>query len=268
MVFKLTKRDIRLLQTLDSFALLSTPQINQIVFPKVDYRTVLRRLRKLEKAKLLQRTKEYKGGMSVWFLTGTGARRIGTLAQFKSINKNVLEHDLIVNDLRLKLEQLKMVSSWKSAHLLKHERGIKAHPLSGKLDSIPDWLCRINSWSGGRNVALELELSYKGPQRMDTIITSYMRKKKLHHLWYFVPTKTFGLKLCKVVEDCLRYREDHGRHWFLWSLIPDVMRDPFKTKIYGVDGEVKASDLFVVSAHSIAHRLGKQVRTQSQREVS
>ena len=83
-----TKRDLQLLQTLHNFSLLSTSQINALVFPKVDYRTVLRRLRKLESAKLIQRAKEYRGGMSVWHLTGTGARRIGAVAQIRSINKN------------------------------------------------------------------------------------------------------------------------------------------------------------------------------------
>ena len=193
---KITNRDLHLLQTLFNFSLLSTSQINVLVFPLIDNRTVLRRLRKLESAKLIQRSKEYRGGMSVWHLTGTGARRIGTIAQIKTINKNVLQHDLLVNDLRMRLAPLKMIASWKSAHQIKHERGIQVHPLSKTLDTIPDWLCSINSWTGQRNVAIEVEHSYKGPERMENIFYAYLRKGQLHHLWY-CSYKKFWAETCR-----------------------------------------------------------------------
>jgi hypothetical protein len=132
--------------------------------------------------------------MSVWFLTGTGARRIGQEACIRTLNRNVLQHDLVVNDLRISLASLKRVNSWKSAHQIKHERGVEAHPLSSAIDTIPDWLCSVNSWDGPRNVAIEVELSYKGTSRMENIFYAYLRKRRLHHVWYFVATETMGKK--------------------------------------------------------------------------
>lgn len=260
---KITKRDLHLLQTLHNFSLLSTSQINTLVFPQIDYRTVLRRLRKLEAAKLIQRTKEYRGGMSVWHLTGTGARRIGAIAQIRTINKNVMHHDLMVSDLRIWLAPLKMVATWKSAHQIKHERGIQVHQLSKTLDTIPDWLCSINSWTGQRNVAMEVELSYKGPERMENIFYAYLRKKRLHHLWYFVPTKTFGLKLAEIVKGLVT-GEELDQRWFLWSIISEAVEDPCAIKLHTIKGELDLRELFVVPAHSAAHTVGmRKIESQN-----
>lgn len=252
---KVTKRDLHLLQILHNFSLLSTLQINILVFPEVDYRTVLRRLRKLEASKLIQRTKEYRGGMSVWHLTGTGARRIGVIAQIRTINKNVLQHDLLVNDLRMRLTPLKMITTWKSAHQIKHERGLQVQPLSKMLDTIPGWLCSINSWTGQLNVAIEVELSYKGQERMKNIFYAYLRKGKLHHLWYFVPTKNFGLKLAEILKG-LKLSRELNQNWFLWSIIPEVVEHSTAIKLHTVNGELDFRKLFVVPAHRDAHTVG------------
>jgi len=254
---RLTPRDTKLFQNIASFGLLSTHQIRQLCFPSIDYRAVLRRLRKLERAKLIQRTNQYKGGASAWYLTGTGARRTGRLAHIKTLNKNVLEHDLTANDLRIKLASLKMVASWKSAHQIKHERGITPHPLSRELDSIPDWLCIINSWTGQRNVALEVELSYKGPERMKNIFSAYMRKGRLQHIWYFVPTNAMGMKLAEIVNR-LHFREGLDQTWFLWSIIPDVLNATSTPKVYSLQGEMPLEKLFVLAAHRSAHTVGIQ----------
>jgi hypothetical protein len=254
---RLTPRDTKLFQLLVSFGLLSTYQIGQLVFPGIDYRTVLRRLRKLEHAQLIQRTNHYRGGASVWYLTGTGARRIGAMAHIKTLNKNVLEHDLTANDIRIKLASLRMIPSWKSAHQIKHECGISPHPLSKELDSIPDWLCVINSWTGQHNLAIEVELSYKGPERMKNIFYSYMREGRLQHIWYFVPTDTMGLKLAELVER-LGLRDGRDHTWFLWSIIPDALSASPIPTVSSLQGEIPLEKLFVLATHRSAHSVGIQ----------
>lgn len=252
---KITKRDVHLLQTLDAYSLLSTPQVNALNFPGIDFRTMLRRLRKLERAKLLQRTKDYRGGVSVWYLTGTGARRIGREPCIRTLNKNVLEHDLRVNDLRINLAPLRMVNSWKSAHQIKHERGVEVHPLSSMLDTIPDWLCRINSWNGQRNVAMEVELSYKGPSRMENVFYAYLRKSRLHHVWYFVATETMGETFTHIVRRITKPMDKFDPLWFLWSNISEIT-DPSQIRLRTLTGEMALGDLFAIPAHRSTHPVG------------
>ena len=166
-----------------------------------------------------------------------------------------MRHDLLVNDLRMCLASLKIVATWKSAHQIRHERGIEVHPLSKMLDTIPDWLCSVNSWTGQRNVAIEVELSYKGPERMENIFYAYLRKGKLHHLWYFVPTKNFGLKLSEILKR-LKLSRELPQNWFLWSIISDAMEDPSTIKLHTINGEMDLRKLFVVPAHRDAHTVG------------
>lgn len=253
---KVTSRDRKLLHRLEDFALLSTTQVNHLVFPGVNYRTVLRRLRKLERCKLIQRIKEYKGGMSVWFLTMKGAKAIGGLPQIKSINRNTLYHDLMVNDLRISLEQLLVVKAWRSAHYFKHKRAKPIHPLSKDLDTIPDWLASFNTWKGQQTIALEVELSYKGPSRMRSTFLAYYNKKGIKHLWYFVQSKSFGEKLAKIMSKLLIDRSVLCR-WFYWSVIDEVLDDPNSAKIYTLDRTYVAKDFFAVPAHRGANLVGK-----------
>jgi hypothetical protein len=84
-----------------SFGFLSSEQIKKLVFPTVDKRTMLRRLRVLKKKKVLNRFESSKGGTVLWSLTGRQSSLMGSDFVMRNINRSALEHDLMVNDLRI-----------------------------------------------------------------------------------------------------------------------------------------------------------------------
>ncbi len=70
---QLTGRDKDILKSLLSYGLLSSKQIKDLHFSGVDKRTVLRRLRKLTKAKWILRHVTSRGGEIIWTLSLKGA---------------------------------------------------------------------------------------------------------------------------------------------------------------------------------------------------
>ena len=80
----LTKRDRLLLETLDTFGLLSTQQIENHIFNNIDKSTVLRRLRILKKRGLLLASDGLPRGGLIWTLTKKGiSQSMSTLWIYK-----------------------------------------------------------------------------------------------------------------------------------------------------------------------------------------
>lgn len=251
MAIQLTKRDLRLFNLLDSYGFLSTSQINTQIFEGVNYRTVLRRLRKLQQMHYLTRTNFYKGGITSWHLTTKGASVLGTKPMFKSLNKNTIEHDLKANDVRIALHQLGCFNNWISSHYLK-QNVARESPFGKQTDTIPDWLCTARSWEKSKTLAVELELSWKGIRRMRYILRKYMDKKSLDHLWYIVPTKKFGERLSKVASE---YNVDRnkGAEWFMWSLFDDVIESARTSSIFTLKETLNPQKILLLPAHGLAH---------------
>ena len=169
-----------------------------------------------------------------------------------ALNKNTIEHDLKANDVRIALEQFGCFSGWVSAHYLKQNLGPDASPYSKKVDTIPDWLCITRTWEKSKNLALELELSWKGVKRMRYILSKYMEKKTINCLWYIVPSKLFGERLAKVAIE-YDVLERKGTSWFMWSLLDDVLDKTKEATIYTLKETMRPQKIFLMPAHSLAH---------------
>jgi hypothetical protein len=74
----ITDRDLKLFRTLDAFGLLSTRQIQDLLFKNVRHTTVCRRLRSLESRHLLHRIRGLPDGGQVWGLSLKCAREVAT----------------------------------------------------------------------------------------------------------------------------------------------------------------------------------------------
>jgi hypothetical protein len=211
----LNPRDESLCQSLLSYGFLSSEQIKKLVFPTVNKRTMLRRLRVLKKKKVLNRFESFKGGTVLWSLTGRQSSLMGSDFVMRNINRSALEHDLLVNELRIQFESSGIGTSWKSSHYLrfKASQGLKRDERLP--DTIPDWLVTID----GKLCAMEVELSFKGILRMERIFNLYMDKKSIHQLWYFVPTEKMRLKLLWLANGYTGYR---GKNWIRVSLLREL----------------------------------------------
>ena len=211
----LNNRDKSLVKLLSSFGFLTSEQIKKILFQEVDKRTMLRRLRKLKKKKILNRFESAKGGTVLWSLTPSAVSQINDGFVIKKINRNTLAHDLLVNDVRLKLEQRSIGKGWTSSHYFRFKMSESRKPEERREDTIPDWLVTID----GKMVALEVELNFKSKTRMRDIFRLYQNKKSISNLWYFVPSESIRKKILNCAEPYLKYR---GRDWVKVSLLSEL----------------------------------------------
>lgn len=211
----LSSRDRLLCQSLLSYGFLSSEQIKKLLFESTDKRTMLRRLRKLHQRKILNRFEVSRGGQVLWYLTSSQVELMKSNFVIKGINKNALNHDLKVNDLRVQFEQKNVGASWKSGHYLRHKASANKKPEERTSDTIPDWLVTINN----RVCALEVELHIKSKDRLYNVFRTYSNAKSISTLWYVVPTESMRKRLLRHVETFLRHRD---KNWFKVSIFSEI----------------------------------------------
>jgi hypothetical protein len=211
----LSSRDQGLVKLLLSYGFLTSEQIKNILFKEIDKRTMLRRLRKLKKKKILNRFESARGGTVLWALTPSAVSKLDDGFVIRNINRNTLAHDLLVNDVRLKLEQKGIGKSWTSSHYFRYKMSEEKKPKDRTVDTIPDWLVTID----GKIVALEVELNFKSKARMRDVFSVYQNKKAISQLWYLVPTESIRQKILKCAEPYLAYR---GRSWVKVTLLSEL----------------------------------------------
>jgi hypothetical protein len=188
------------------------------MFVGIDKKTMLRRLRLLHRRKVLSRFVSFKGGEIVWAIHPEYARKVALDFVIKSINRQTLLHDLLVNDVRLSVEQLGVSFHWKSSHYFRFIASLDKKNNDRLPDTIPDWFVSIN----GVNCALEVELHYKGKHKMERVLGLYAQKKSIGVLWYLVPNQLMKNKL---MELGVSYQKMKGRGSFKVSLIDEFISD-------------------------------------------
>jgi hypothetical protein len=255
----ITGRDKLLFKKLSEFGFLSTSQINRLVFEGVSKHTVLRRLRKLKRKKLIDFVSSYKSGEKIWSASNKTLRSFGIEPYMKSVNKNSLEHDLLCNEVRMNLERLNYGESWISSHVLKSRANLGKNPYDRGLDSIPDWLVNFNFSKGIRMSALEVELHFKGKRRTQKVFEVYAHRKSTSHIWYMVPNEAFAQK---VIECAHSFYHDRSDHWVMVSLIKEVQNHFKNARIFTKSDGFIVKDILKLNhskrAQGYAQGLSKQ----------
>ena len=227
---KPTKRDLFLLERLESFGALSTQQIRELVFKGTETRTVLRRLRLLKQRGYLLSSEGLPNGGLVWVLSKKGALLFNIEGETKPINRNTLQHDVIVSDIRIQLERLGVIASWTPEHILKKKAAKTLCEWERSLARVedppivPDSLFIIkNHWGEMRAVALELELSLKSKSRYKKTFSQYKKKKELWCVWYVVLNNSVGESLLELWNKYALW----GDCKFAYSTLDDVFKSNF-----------------------------------------
>jgi len=231
---RLSNRDLKLFEYLHQYGILSTQQVRSMVFENIDKRTVLRRLRKLWKKRYLHRVTG-PNGVYVWYLPKLGAKAIGCEPVMKGVNRNTIEHDLLVTDSRDWIEGFLATQHWTSSHSLRQKSNNETALEDRATDTIPDWLFigKLKN-KGPKMIALEVEIHFKGRKRMDRIFEIYAYKDSIDYLWYLVPNKKIGQSLLQEFKKC-NVRDNQKWLWF--SVIEDLKTDIKNAKIYTTKGE-------------------------------
>jgi len=227
---KLTKRDVRLLKLLSAYGMLSTNQIEQNVFGSIATTTVLRRLRMLEKGRLLKRIVGLESHELLWMLTSEGGRTAKVSVPKTKWSKNMLVHDHQLIALRIALELAGVARSWTPEHKIRSFI-FQKHGLTGMKDRIvPDAFMAIEVEGLKTSVAIELELTMKNKTKLQKTLKRYIEKGRFHALWYVAPRKSI---LDSVWRQWLAVGGQRSSIKFYASLLPEVMQDPLKARLMG-----------------------------------
>ncbi len=228
---KPTERDLLLLEQLESYGVLSTQQIRELIFKGINTRTVLRRLRLLKQRGFIFSSEGLPNGGLAWILSKKSASLFKHDIETKMINKNTLQHDVAISSIRIQLERLKIAESWTSEHILKKEvaRSVyeKRENSLSYVDEppiVPDSLFITKHEGEMKAVALELELSLKSKARYKKIFSQYKEKEKIWFVWYVVLNRSAGETLSGLWN---RYAI-WGDCQFAYSTLKEVFRADFK----------------------------------------
>ncbi|HMN68596.1 MAG TPA: replication-relaxation family protein [Bdellovibrionales bacterium] len=264
----LTNRDRELLSLLARMGLLTTRQLNRVVFKNIAITTVLRRLRVLEGSGYISRVEGLKNNENGWCLTLKGADAIGFLFPKRRFNRSTLDHDVMLADLRLILEDQGIAHSWIPEHEIRSKMA-RSHGIRRmESQTVPDGIMGVEYEGLKHSVAIELELNYKNKDRYKKIFWSYRGKDRNLAVWYFVPSKKFGESLSSL---WAKHVGTNSRVWLLWSEVDDVLKNGSQARIHYFDHTNQIVDLFKPKpAHEAAlgvSRLSDE-KSEIEKEVS
>lgn len=236
--FRITKRDKSLLLKLSELGLMSTRQIEQLIFNGILSGTVLRRLRKLAKLKLITKESGIQGGPAIWMLTAKGGKGIGVTEIYGSMNRNQLEHEILISEIGGMLDQSQVLLRWKPGFNTKREV-LKQHKGSNSFqtDLIPDALFVGRGTQAMNPVfALELELNLKSKRRYQKVFETYSNKKGVQYLWYVVRHPKQGERLFQIWNEVVTHSSKVSVQ-FVWSDLNEIKKDFSSTKLHTANGE-------------------------------
>lgn len=247
-----TQRDEDLLQKIGDFGVLSTAQIQSLFFRNAKRTTMLRRLRRLEELKMIQRIRGLSDGSHGWSLTPTGTRSRGLISIGRKLNRHTLEHDVTLGEVRFALERVGIGAGWMPEHRLRNKAGQSRKPGSSAPENIPDGIFSAEAHGKYLAIAVELELHPKSTERYRKTLRAYRSRQNIDVIWYLVPYESLGRKLDRVWAEVSRgYRDKRLR----WSLLSEVLKAPESALLYSESGTISLRDLFTlkVPAHGVAH---------------
>jgi len=227
--------------------------------------TVLRRLRAIEAHGYVRRIEALENGGHAWCLTKSAARHLGTGPAKLNFPRFILEHDLKLAALRMRLEEVNIAKSWRSEHVIRSKMAERMNRKELSEHIIPDGIMGVLDAKGfARPVAIELELTSKNQMRYREIQREYAFKNNLYAYWYIVRTPAIGRKVIKSLES---WRDRWGYTPTLHvSLFDDVMKDPLDADVIRNGEKLKLREIFLTAAkadlpaHTYAHSMSGQNR--------
>ena len=268
----LTKRDLEIFATISRCAILTTSQLSKTVFKGIAKTTVLRRLRKLEKAKFIERIEGLTNYENAWALTAKGAEAIGYLNPKRHFHRLSLGHDVKLTELRLLLEDAGIARSWIPEHEIRSAMAKKYGLQRIKSQSVPDGIMGVSYQGIMESIAIELELHHKNKDRYRDIFRSYAEKRNLKAVWYLVSSESLGKHLETL---WTKYNGKYGP-WFLWSLVDDVLENTKASTVRYFDQTIELEKLFepahpvgfgVSSLQDQKEEIQTKLSAESQREL-
>lgn len=227
---KLQPRDLILLELLSRYGVLSTKQIQKSIFPDIRFTTMMRRLRLLEKGHFIRRGVTLTDQSFTWRLTWRGEQRMSVEIPGSFSNRNTIDHDVLVNDIRMRLETFNLAKKWRPEFDLKSEAFRNQRYRHAKERLIPDGIMFEIKAGEPWTFAIEVELTRKSESRYKRIFQDYQDERQFHRIWYFVQSTKDAQSILKSAEKALMFNTK--RLWF--SVIDSflALNDP---KVFSVN---------------------------------
>lgn len=140
-------------------------------------------------------------------------------------NRNTIKHDVLVNDIRMKLEQLGLGLKWVPEYQLKADvfRNYKYKHAKNRL--IPDGLMTEPMRGESTSIAIEVELTSKSNARYKRIFNEYKDQPHYQCIWYFVNNSQDLKKIYECACDTFSFDESK----LFFSIITNFLKDPIPT---------------------------------------
>lgn len=251
----ITNRDRELLLKLHSCGMLTTNQLNMVVFNDIAVTTVLRRLRLLEKENLIKRIEGLSTSETLWVLTEKGAALVSVKLVKHRFSKSLLEHDYKLVSLRLALEGNGIAHSWTPEHEIRSMVYKKYGLRDAQERLIPDGLMGVRVNDKMVSVAIELELTLKNRMKLKEIVRRYRLKNETFAVWYIVSSKM-------IIDQVYRLWIDRGGYTpikIFFSYYDNVMKNPLRATLYSGKDPVIIEEYFgILPAQETAQRVSTQ----------
>lgn len=187
---RITKRDLEILKFINKSGFCNRVQLEK----KFDLKwwRVYQVMERLVKAQLVKHKRVLFYEPGVFYLTREGAS-LTDLPALDKISLGSYHHQITLTALMLRLCELYPEAEWISERQLKHQKFSKGIGQSGH---VADGLLVFPEQ---KKVAIELELTIKGNERLKQIIKAYSKQLEIKDIWYFCSKSVFN-KISTAVE--------------------------------------------------------------------
>jgi DNA-binding PadR family transcriptional regulator len=173
---RVTERDIEMVRFINEFGFCDMSQIEKRFSISRPYGYEI--MQRLVKQKFVKHERVFHGKPGIYTVTHKGAQYTD-LPPLDKLYVGQYDHQLSIVNVYLQLRQQYPDAEWISERQLKHDKfrdgvGKKGHVSDGILQ----WVC-------GKRVAIEVELTRKGKNRLEKILKSYIAQFAFQEVWYY-----------------------------------------------------------------------------------
>lgn len=172
----LTERDVEIIRFINNFGFCEMGQIEKRFLLKKPRNYEI--MRRLVRHGFINHKRIYFGRHGVYYASAKGAKYTN-LPPIDRISQGQYDHQIFIIKVYLKLRQQYPDAHWISERQLKHDKfydgvGKRGHVSDGILLSPDD-----------KQIAIEVEMSVKGKNRMEKILKGYGAQFNIKEVWYF-----------------------------------------------------------------------------------
>lgn len=174
--YRLTERDLAILQFINDFGFCEMPHLDRrfgLKKPR-NYQVVNR----LVEAGLVAHERVFHGRHGIYRLSAKGASYTD-LPALQRVALGNYHHDVMLIDVYLKLRTLHPEATWLSERHLKRDKFLDGVGKHGHLSD------GVLVFPEGNQIAIEVELSLKGKNRLERILKGYGGDFSMKEVWYY-----------------------------------------------------------------------------------